>query len=66
MRTRTRPGSPLSIQRAFVVHVGAAGGPGRRRFIGRVEHLASGESTHFSSLRELLAFLDRKRSPPPP
>jgi hypothetical protein len=66
MGARAKHGSTLSIQRAFVVHVGAAARPGRRRFIGRVEHLASGESTHFSSLRELLAFLDRKRSPPPP
>lgn len=49
-------GSTLSAQRAFVVHLGATGAPGRRRFTGRVEHLSSGESAHFSSLRGLLAF----------
>ena len=35
---------------------GTRGGPGRRRFSGRVEHLSSGESMHFSSLKGLLAF----------
>jgi len=49
-------GSTLSAHRAFVVHFGTTGGPGRRRFSGRVEHLSSGESIHFSSLRALLAF----------
>jgi hypothetical protein len=49
-------GSTLSAQRAFVVHLGRGGGPGRRRFNGRVEHLASGKSTRFTSLRGLLAF----------
>ena len=50
------PGSTLSVRRAFVVHLGAGGGPGRRRFSGRVEHLSSGESAQFSSLKELRAF----------
>ena len=50
------PGSTLSVHRAFVVHLGAGGGPGRRRFSGRVEHLSSGESAQFSSLKELRAF----------
>ena len=49
-------GSTLSAHRAFVVHLGTGGGPGRRRFSGRVEHLSSGESMHFSSLKGLLAF----------
>lgn len=48
-------GAALSAQRAFVVHLGA-GGSRRRRFRGRVEHLSSGASTHFSSLEGLLAF----------
>ena len=29
------------------------------RFIGRVEHVISGNATHFSSLQELLAFIGR-------
>jgi hypothetical protein len=56
MASRDEHGWTLSVQRAFVVHFGAGGGPGRRRFSGRVEHLSSGESMHFSSLKGLLAF----------
>ena len=48
-------GSTLSAHRAFVVHLGA-GGPGRRRASGRVEHLTSGRTTHFASFKELRAF----------
>jgi hypothetical protein len=55
-RPRTQQGSTLSVQRAFVVHFGADDRPGRRRFRGRVEHLPSGDSTTFASLKELLAF----------
>ena len=57
MARRGEQGSTLSAQRAFVVHFGTGGGPGRRRFRGRVEHLSSGQSAHFSSLRGLLQFL---------
>lgn len=49
-------GSTLSVHRAFVVHLAAAGGPRRRRLTGRVEHLSSGEVAWFSSLKELLGF----------
>ena len=47
-----------SIHRAFVVHFTTTGGPARRRFRGRVEHLSTGKSAHFSSLEKLLAFFD--------
>jgi hypothetical protein len=70
MAPRGELGSMLSVHRAFVVHLGAGGGPGRRRFSGRVEHLSSGESAHFSSLKGLLAFfaaiLDAPASAAPP
>ena len=56
MSPRDEQGSTLSAQRAFVVHLGDHSGPGRRRFTGRVEHLPSGRSTHFTSLKGLLAF----------
>ena len=56
MEPRDQRGSTLSVHRAFVVHFGASGGPGRRRFSGRVEHLSSGESMRFTSLKGLLAF----------
>jgi hypothetical protein len=45
----------LSVHRAFVVHLGA-GGSGRRRVSGRVEHLSSGRTAHFDSLKGLPAF----------
>jgi hypothetical protein len=54
---RLRDGSPLPVERAFVVHFGPGGGPGRRRFHGRAEHLSSGRTVRFSSLQRLLAFL---------
>ena len=57
MTSRAPHGSTLSAHRAFVVHLGAGGRPGRRRFIGQVEHLSSGRSVHFSSLKGLLTFL---------
>src|SRR5688572_24300586 len=47
---------PLSVHRAFVVHFGTGGAP-RRRFRGRVEHLSSGRTAHFSSLAQLLGFV---------
>ncbi len=64
MRPRFPPESTLSVQRAFVVHFAGGRGPGRRRFNGRVEHLPSGESTHFSSLKGLLAFFGRRWNEP--
>ena len=54
---RRRYGGALSIDRAFVVHLGPRGDSRRRRFQGRVEHLPSGRSAVFSSLKELLRFL---------
>jgi hypothetical protein len=46
----------LPSDRAFVVHFATALRP-RRRFGGRVEHLASGKSAFFSSRATLLAFI---------
>lgn len=56
MPARFQHGSTLSVHRAFVVHFSTAAGHGRRRFAGRVEHLSSGQTIRFSSLKELLAF----------
>ncbi len=53
--------STLSVHRAFVVHLDEHDGGRRRRFRGRVEHLSSGETARFSSLRDLLAFFDATR-----
>ena len=46
----------LSVHRAFVVHLGTGGGPRRRRFHGRVEHLSSGRAAQFHSRDDLLPF----------
>jgi len=51
--------SPLSPQRAFVVQFRTETDLGRSRCAGRVEHVVSGQATHFSSLEELLAFMAR-------
>ena len=53
----------LPAHRAFVVHFRWTEGR-RRRFTGRVEHLASGRSGQFASLRALLAFFAELLDPP--
>jgi hypothetical protein len=60
--------SPLSPHRAFVVQfrleTNIAGG----QVSGRVEHVVSGQTTHFASVEELLAFIGQVlatvRAPP--
>ena len=60
--------SPLSPYRAFVVQFRAETNVRRGRVLGRVEHVVSGQATHFASLEELLAFIGRVlanvRAPP--
>ena len=51
--------SPLPVQRAFVVQLSAAADVSQGMFVGRVEHVRSGQATHFHSLAELLAFMVR-------
>jgi hypothetical protein len=48
---------PLSVHRAFVVQLGAEADVAQGRVVGRVEHVVSGQATHFHSLEELLAFM---------
>jgi hypothetical protein len=54
--TPYEPATMLPAQRAFVVHFRWPVSR-RRRFAGRVEHLASGMAVPFASLRGLLAFI---------
>ncbi len=60
--------SPLSPYRAFVVQFRVETNVRRRRYAGRVEHVVSGQATHFASLEELLTFIGRMlatvRAPP--
>ena len=51
--------APLSVHRAFVVHLRTSSDVARGPIEGRVEHVVSGQSTHFDSLEELLAFMAR-------
>lgn len=57
-RRATAEGSALELRadRAFVLHLDARARP-PRRVAGRVEHIASGQVAHVTSLRELLVFL---------
>ena len=58
----------LSPHWAFVVQFRAETDVEQGRFVGRVEHVVSGQATHFHSLEELLAFMARVlasvRAPP--
>jgi len=54
--------APLSVRRAFVVHFRVDSDATQGRVAGRVEHVASGQVTYFSSLEELLAFMGRNGS----
>ena len=60
--------APLSVHHAFVVHFRVSSEVAQGQVAGRVEHVASGQSTHFASLEELLAFMGRAlatvRAPP--
>jgi hypothetical protein len=50
---------PLPTNRAFVVQFRAQPSGAPLGWEGRVEHVVSGQVTHFHSLEELLAFLAR-------
>jgi hypothetical protein len=49
--------STLSPHRAFVVQFRAETDVEQGRCTGRVEHVVSGQATHFESLEELLGFI---------
>jgi hypothetical protein len=50
---------PLPVNRAFVVQLHADAAVGPERFAGRVEHVASGQSTHVDILADFLTFVAR-------
>ena len=50
---------PLPTNRAFVVQFRAQPPWAPMSWDGRVEHVVSGQMTHFHSLEELLAFIRR-------
>ena len=57
---------PLPAQRAFLVQVHAAAEVAQGDLAGRVEHVVSGQATHFASLEALLAFMARVLTTLPP
>jgi len=74
-----RPGPLLPTQYAFVVQFAAETTAGQGWFVGRVEHMVSGQAQRFHTLEELLAFMTRvlstlearrpevsQEAPPPP
>jgi hypothetical protein len=50
---------PLPVQRAFVVQLYATAAVAQGQLAGRVEHILSGQATHFHTLEELQAFMAR-------
>ena len=54
------------VSRSFIVHLRTDADLPAGRFVGRVEHVHSGDAMHFQSIEELLAFmaalLDPRRS----
>ena len=54
--------APLSVHRAFVVYFRTDTQIADGRLEGRVEHVVSGQATHFASLEELLAFFAQMSS----
>ena len=59
MQQRAENAPPLSPHWAFVVQFRAETELERGRWAGRVEHVVSGQATHFASLEELVAFMAR-------
>ena len=59
MKQQAAERSPLSPHRAFVVQFRAETDVEQGRFVGRVEHVVSGQAAHFDSLEELVAFIGR-------
>jgi len=54
---RNQPALPT--HRAFVVQLHAESKIEKGQFKGKVEHIVSGQSTHFSSMKALKAFMQR-------
>src|SRR5262249_2813707 len=63
MQPRADTTHPLPAQRAFLVQVHARAEVAQGHLAGRVEHVVSGQATHFASPEELLAFLAQVLTP---
>ncbi len=47
------------MRRAFVIQLRQKAGPGVAEFAGRVEHVDSGRADHFTSVEELVRFVQQ-------
>ena len=47
----------LPVRQAFVVQFSAETAVGQQRFVGRAEHVVSGQAVHFTTLDALLTFM---------
>jgi hypothetical protein len=59
----------LPARRAFVVQVSVEADVAQGQWIGRVEHVVSGQARHFQTLEDLVRFIAwilTGESPPPP
>jgi hypothetical protein len=65
MKPQAETAHPLPAQRAFLVQVHAHAAVAQGGLAGRVEHVVSGQATHFASLEELLTFMARVLPPCP-
>ena len=59
MQQRFERVTPLPAERAFVVQLRVEAAVEQGHYAGRVEHVVSGQSAHFGTLEELLAFMAR-------
>lgn len=68
MESELQAQSPLRPERAFVVQFRTETAVEQWHVEGRVEHVVSGQATHFHSLEELFSFITRVlasvRAPP--
>ena len=60
---------PLPAERAFVVQLHVEADVAQRHVVGRVVRVVSGQTAHFTTLEDLLTFIDRvlrslRRKPP--
>jgi len=49
---------PLPVSRGFVIQIEASANISQGQFCGRIEHIVTGKSTWFISIKEMLAFID--------
>ena len=57
MKLLIGPARPLPAHRAFVVQVSAEADIAQGYVAGRVEHVVSGQTTHFQTPEDLLGFM---------